>query len=85
MNASFLPRALLGGALRLTAVPGAPPARHSHRAPGPGSAIPVHPRKPVDVVVTLPNPPVDRVYYFTEIRGKRTGKTIVHRWMYHDG
>ncbi len=38
-------------------------------------------REPVDDIVTLPNS-VDHVYYFSEIRGM-TGKTIVHRWMYH--
>lgn len=89
MNASFLLRALLGGALLLTAAPaGAAPSSRPALAQTPRDPVvrsrftrAIRNREPVDDVVRLPNS-VDHVYYFTEIRGM-TGKTIVHRWMYH--
>ncbi|HDO33731.1 MAG TPA: DUF2914 domain-containing protein [Chromatiales bacterium] len=89
MNASLLSQALLGGALLLAAGPagaaaGARPAiAQAPRDPVARSQFTraIRDREPVGDVVTLPNS-VDHVYYFSEIRGM-TGKTIVHRWMYH--
>lgn len=88
MNTSLLLRALLGGALLLTAAPaGAAPSSRPAITQAPRDPVArsqftraIRDHEPVGNVVTLPNS-VDHVYYFSEIRGM-TGKTIVHRWMY---
>lgn len=79
---------LLGTVLTLMALPAAagtaaPPASAPRRDPVVQSQFTraIRNHEPVDDVVTLPNS-VDHIYYFTDIRGM-TGKTIVHRWIYH--